>query len=224
VEAMAKVKAGEAVRIKATDPGFVNDIPAWAESTGNTLVDLASAKGITTALVRKGGGAAPAPVAGGGVSTKKKSMVVFSGDLDKAIAAFIIANGARSMGSEVTMFFTFWGLNILRRPKGPAVSKTLIERGFGWMMPKGSRALGMSRMNYAGFGAKLIRWVMGKKKVFSLETLMDQAIKSGVRMVACNMSMDIMGIKREELIDGIEEGGVAMYLHQAEQGSVNLFI
>jgi peroxiredoxin family protein/TusA-related sulfurtransferase len=224
VEAMAKVKAGEAVRIKATDPGFVNDIPAWAESTGNTLVGLTSEKGIFTAMVRKGGGAAPAPVMGGGVSSKKKSLVVFSGDLDKAIAAFIIANGARSMGSEVTMFFTFWGLNILRKPKGPAVAKTLVEKGFGWMMPKGTRALGMSRMNLAGLGPLLIRWVMGKKNVFSLEELMEQARKSGVRMVACNMSMDIMGIKREELIDGIEEGGVAMYLHQAEQGSVNLFV
>jgi peroxiredoxin family protein len=104
------------------------------------------------------------------------------------------------------------------------VAKTLVEKGFGWMMPKGTRALGMSRMNLAGLGPLLIRWVMGKKNVFSLEELMEQARKSGVRMVACNMSMDIMGIKREELIDGIEEGGVAMYLHQAEQGSVNLFV
>ena len=184
-----------------------------------------------------GVGAAPAPSAGvpapqgitgnlpatdaqgaGQVSRKKKTLVVFSGDLDKALAAFIIANGAVAMGSEVTMFFTFWGLNILRRAEKVSVSKNLIERMFGWMMPRGAAKLKLSNMHMAGMGAAMIKGIMRKKNVQSLPELIEAARKAGVRLVACSMSMDLMGIKREELIEGVEEAGVALYLDSAEAG------
>jgi peroxiredoxin family protein len=158
------------------------------------------------------------------INPKNKTLVVFSGDLDKALAAFIIANGAAAMGSHVTMFFTFWGINILRRNERVSVAKTIVERMFGWMMPRGATRLGLSKMNMAGMGAAMIRGIMRKKNVASLPELIATARQAGVRLVVCSMSMDLMGIQREELIAGIEEGGVATYLDSAEAGSVNLFI
>jgi len=159
-----------------------------------------------------------------GVIPHDKTIVVFSGDLDKALAAFVIANGAISMGRKVTMFFTFWGLNILRKSKGPAVKKGLLDKMFGIMMPKGSGKLGLSKMNMGGIGPKLIRYVMKNKNINSLEDLMGAAKMSGIRIIACQMSMDVMGIKKEELIDGLEIGGVANYLGSAEDADTNLFI
>jgi peroxiredoxin family protein len=151
-------------------------------------------------------------------------MVVFSGDLDKALAAFIIANGAAAMGSHVTMFFTFWGINILRRPERVGVAKTIVERMFGWMMPRGAGRLTLSKMNMGGMGAAMIKGIMRRKNVLSLPEMIAAARQAGVRLVVCTMSMDLMGIQRAELIDGIEEGGVATYLDNAEAGNVNLFI
>ncbi len=153
-----------------------------------------------------------------------KTIVVFSGDLDKAIASFIIATGAASMGRQVTMFFTFWGLNILRKPKRVKVQKGLLDKMFGMMMPRGSFKLGLSRMNMGGIGPKMIRMVMRKKNIAALESMIGEARMMGIKMVACQMSMDVMGIKKEELIEGVEVGGVASYLAAAEQGNVNLFI
>ena len=173
-------------------------------------------------MIRKGStpSAAAARTAGG----QDKTIVLFSGDLDKAIAAFIIANGAAAMGRKVIIFCTFWGLNLLRRSERVNVTKGFLDRMFGLMMPKGSRRLGLSRLNMGGFGPKLIRTVMKKKNIASLEMLIQEAQQAGVRIVACQMSMDVMGIRREELIDGVEVGGVASYLAAAEQGDVNLFI
>ena len=151
-------------------------------------------------------------------------MVVFSGDLDKALASFIIANGAAAMGRPVTMFFTFWGLNILRKREKQPVKKSFIEKMFGAMMPRGTEKLKLSKMNMGGMGTKMMRSVMKEKNVDSLETLMRQAIDSGVKLVACTMSMDVMGIREEELIDGVELAGVASYLGDAEKSNVNLFI
>ncbi|MGE5485264.1 MAG: DsrE/DsrF/DrsH-like family protein [Ignavibacteriales bacterium] len=153
-----------------------------------------------------------------------KSIIVFSGDLDKAMAAFIIATGAAAMGSEVTMFFTFWGLNVLRKSGPAGVRKPLLDRLFGWMMPKGPDRLGLSKMNMGGMGAAMMKYVMRRKNVMPLKELIDQARDLGVRMVACTMSMDVMGLRREELIDGLEFAGVASYLGTAEQCGVNLFI
>ncbi len=158
------------------------------------------------------------------MDTTKKTIIVFSGDLDKAMAAFIIANGAAAMGDEVTMFFTFWGLNILRRPDGKAGRKGFLQGMFGAMMPKGSAKLGISKMNFGGMGAPLMRRVMRQQNVSSLEELIDTAKEQGIKMIACTMSMDVLGFRPEELIDGLEFAGVATYLGEADEANVNLFI
>ena len=212
---------GEAVVITASDPGFYNDASAWARATGNTLRDIRIDKGIVTAVIEKGGGT----VTSAATTGNDKTIIVFSGDLDKVIAGFIIANGALAMGRKVTMFFTFWGLNALRKPeKVTGLGKNLIEGAFGMMMPRGSRKLALSTMSMGGVGGRLIRGIMKNKNVPALEELMVMAVKAGAHLVACQMSMDLMGIRKEELIDGIEIGGVAAYLEASEHADNNLFI
>ncbi|AEG59253.1 DsrE/DsrF/DrsH-like family protein [Desulforamulus ruminis] len=154
----------------------------------------------------------------------KKTIIVFSGDLDKAMASFIIANGAAAMGDEVTLFFTFWGLNILRKPEYMPGKKSFMEKMFGWMMPKGPEKLGISKMNFGGLGAILMKSIMKQKKVESLQNLMATATTLGVKLIACTMSMEVMGFRPEELIDGLEFAGVATYLGEADSANVNLFI
>lgn len=156
--------------------------------------------------------------------TDKTTLIVFSGDLDKAMASFIIANGAAAMGSEVTMFFTFWGLNILRKEQAVPTSKTFLEKMFAKMMPRGPEKLGVSKMNFGGLGAKMMKHVMKKKNVSMLPELMQTAKELDVKMVACTMSMDVLGIKEEELIDGLEYAGVASYLAEADEAKLNLFV
>lgn len=212
---------GDIVEVKATDPAFQEDIKIWCKSTGNTLLSVNFENNAFSAKIRKEKKkdnieASP--------KSNNKSMIVFSNDLDKAIASFIIANGAASMGRKVTMFFTFWGLNILRKPDSSGVKKDLISKMFGFMMPKGSKKLSLSKMNMGGMGSKMIRYLMNKKSVYSLEELIAQAQKNGIEFVACNMSMDIMGIKKEELIDGVTIGGVASFLGSAEESDMSLFI
>lgn len=219
---MKDLKPGEKLDILATDPGFASDIGVWAERTGNVLLDSGKVDKGFRALLQKGvvKHAANMPKTGG----DDKTMIVFSGDLDKAIATFIIANGAASMGRKVTLFFTFWGLNILRRPEPVAVKKNLISAMFGMMMPRGSKKLGLSQMNMGGMGAAMIRGLMKKHGVDSLEQMIEMAKANGVRLVACNMSMDLMGITQQELIDGVELGGVATMLGSAEESDMSLFI
>ena len=154
----------------------------------------------------------------------KKTIIVFSGDLDKAMAAFIIANGAAAMGDDVTMFFTFWGLNILRRPEKVPAKKSFLQALFGAMMPRGADRLGLSKMNFGGMGASMMKMVMKKMNVSPLPELIATAREQGVKMVACTMSMDVMGFSKEELIDGLEFAGVATYLSEADEANVNLFI
>jgi NADPH-dependent 2,4-dienoyl-CoA reductase/sulfur reductase-like enzyme/peroxiredoxin family protein/rhodanese-related sulfurtransferase/TusA-related sulfurtransferase len=223
---MEDIEEGQAVSILAGDPAFPSDVVAWCASTGHELLGVVPEDGATRATIAKGGCRALAETTAGQTTemSKHKTLVVFSGDLDKALASFIIANGAAAMGSKVTMFFTFWGINVLRRPKQVAVEKNLIERMFGWMMPRGAGKLKLSKMNMGGMGAAMIKGIMRSKGVDSLPELIRTAREAGVRLVVCSMSMDLMGIRREELIDGIEEGGVATYLHEAEAGNVNLFI
>lgn len=157
--------------------------------------------------------------------TSKKTIIVFSGEMDRAMAAFIIANGAAAMGDDVTMFFTFWGLNILRKPEKTSVSgKSFLQSMFGSMMPRGAKRLGISKMNFAGIGPKLMKRVMRQQNVMSLEELISSAREQGVKLEACTMSMDVLGLKADELIDGLEYVGVASYLEQADQANVNLFI
>lgn len=215
---------GQVLKVTATDPGFYEDIKAWTKRTNNELIDVGKDGGKIIAYIRKGASVAPA-MGEVAVTTKdNKTMVVFSGDLDKAIASFIIANGAASMGKKVTMFFTFWGLNILRKDERISVQKGFMDKMFGMMMPRGSKRLGLSKMNMLGIGPKMIRSVMKNKNVTSLEDLIKAAIDSGIEIVACQMSMDVMGIKQEELIDGVKIGGVGYYLGEAEDSNVNLFI
>lgn len=159
------------------------------------------------------------------MDTTKKTMIVFSGDLDKALAAFILANGAAAMGDQVTMFFTFWGLNIIRKPKKVRTGgKSFLQSMFGRMMPRGPGKLGLSKMNFCGLGAPLMKMVMRQQNVMTLEELIASAREQGVKLVACAMSMDILGFKEEELLDGLEYAGVAAYLGEADEANVNLFI
>ncbi|WP_169082675.1 DsrE/DsrF/DrsH-like family protein [Paenibacillus sp. PL91] len=158
-------------------------------------------------------------------NTKEKSTIVlFSGDLDKAIAAFIIANGAAAYDHEVTIFFTFWGLNTLRKDQAIAAPKGWLEKMFGWMMPRGADKLGLSRMNFGGMGPKMIKHVMKKHNALTLPQLIELAREQGVKLVACTMTMDLLGLQEGELLDGIEYAGVAAYLGDAADARVNLFI
>ncbi len=155
---------------------------------------------------------------------KEKTIVVFSNDMDKVMSSFIIANGAAAMGCKVNMFFTFWGLNVLRKPQKVSVKKSFMENMFTKMMPRGVSELKLSKMNMGGIGTRLMKHVMRQKNVNTLDELIDMARKAGVRLIACSMTMSIMGLKREELIDGIEEGGVAAFLEDADRSNVTLFI
>lgn len=218
-EAVKNAEDGDVIEIKTTDPAFSGDVEAWCRRTGNTFGGIKSEKGISKAIIKKGG------VVNHEISTANgKNIIVFSGDLDKAIASFIIANAAASMGRKVSMFFTFWGLNVLRKPKKQNVAKDFISKMFGMMMPRGSKKLKLSNMNMLGIGPKLIRNIMFKKNINSLEELIEASIKNGVELVACTMSMDVMGIKMEELIDGVKAGGAAAMIAHAEESDMSLFI
>ncbi|MCX6363246.1 MAG: DsrE/DsrF/DrsH-like family protein [Actinobacteria bacterium] len=160
------------------------------------------------------------------MDTTKKTIILFSGDFDKVMAALIIANGAAAMGDDVTIFCTFWGLNILRKTeKVPTeVKKTALQSMFGRMMPKGTKKLGLSKMNFAGAGSPMMRKATKDAGGMSLEELFDSALEQGVTFIACTLSMDILGFKEEEMIDGLEYAGVAAYLGEADEANVNLFI
>jgi len=222
---------GDIVEIHTTDPAFAGDLDGYCRRTGQVFLGGTDEKGVTVARIQKShqptaeatrcaatSHAAPRAAGTG------KNFILFSGDLDKAIATFIMANAAAAMGRKVSIFFTFWGLNVLRKPKPPKVTKDFISRMFGWMMPRGSRKLGLSSMNMGGLGAKLIRAIMKKKNVDSLETLIAAARQNGVELIACTMSMDIMGLKAEELLDGIKPAGATAMLAHAEESDMSLFI
>ncbi|WP_372632310.1 DsrE/DsrF/DrsH-like family protein [Cohnella sp.] len=160
------------------------------------------------------------------VTTDKErtTIVLFSGELDKAIAAFIIANGAAAYDHDVTIFFTFWGLNAMRKDEVVKTDKGLLEKMFGWKMPRGANKLGLSKMNMLGMGPAMIKHVMKKHNALALPQLIELAQEQGVKLVACTMTMDLLGLKREELIDGMELAGVGAYLGDATRAKVNLFI
>ncbi|MCM3133199.1 FAD-dependent oxidoreductase [Paenibacillus polysaccharolyticus] len=220
---MDQLADGQTLRVKASDPGFYEDVKAWATMSGSDVLKLERDKGgVIEAVLAKN----TSPVTSGSMRLEKAStMVVFSGELDKAIASFIIANGAAASGRKVTMFFTFWGLNMIRKQEmQQAPVKTGMARMFDLMLPSNSLKLGLSKMNMFGAGPKMIRGLMKKNNVASLEQLMQSAIAQGVEIVACQMSMDLMGIQREELIDQAVIGGVGYYLGQADHANHNLFI
>jgi len=230
-EEIAKLKNGDILEVSATDPGFKKDIAAWCDKTGNTLLkgEFIGEKKEFVVLIQKGtqNMSGDSTIANAVIANNKlegATLVVFSGELDKAIASFIIATGAASMGKHVTMFFTFWGLNVLKKKVKPAIKKDTIEKMFDFMLPSHTGKLPLSKMNMGGMGPMMIKHIMKKNNVDNLDTLIKNAVDMGVKVVACAMSMDLMGIKAEELIDGVEIGGVASYLAATDDSGLNLFI
>ena len=219
---LQKMNEGEIVEILTTDAGFKSDIESWCNSTGNTLLGLTSENKIIKAVIQKGLNNQISQNTNQNINGQ--TIVVFSNDLDKALAAMIIANGAAASGKKVTLFFTFWGLNILRKTNSAPVKKGFIDKMFGMMMPKGPEKLLLSKLNMGGMGSIMMKWVMKNKNVSSLTELIKSAQENGVKFIACNMSMDVMGIKQEELIDGIEIAGVAKYVAESNSANSNLFI
>lgn len=219
---IGSLSGGDHLRMKATDPGFARDVKSWCTLTGNSLVSLETTDGIIDAVIEKGEADKSAddrPACGGTGAT----FIVFSNDMDKAIASFVLANGAAATGKDVTMFFTFWGLSVLRK-KARGVKKDFMGRMFGAMLPKSMKNLSLSSMNFGGMGPLMMKSRMKAKNVDQLESMYAQARMAGVRMIACQMSMDIMGIDAKELLDGVEIGGVATYMEAASNSGVNLFI
>ncbi len=215
-----KLEPGARILETATDPGFRRDVESWCNMTGNTLVRIEQTNGTISALVEKGRGRSVNPVQSGNGTT----LVIFSDDMDRALASLVIANGAASAGKQVTLFFTFWGLSILKRDRKPRVRKDVMGRMFGWMLPNGTGDLALSKMNMGGLGAAMMKGRMSAKNVDSLDVMLANALEAGVRLVACQMSMDVMGVVREELIDGVEIAGVASYLEATESANLNLFV
>lgn len=222
-QAIDKMQPGETIEVKATDPGFPSDAKAWCKSTGNAFLSETCQNGCHTIIIKKQQTAAN-PQTTCAPAEKNKTLICFSDNLDRAIATFILANGAAATGGKVSIFFTFWGLNVIKKKHGPAVKKTFTEKMFARMLPKSSDGLSLSKMNMMGMGSKMIRGIMKKKNIDSLESLIQQAMANGVEFIACQMTMDMMGIKKEELLDGVTVGGVASYMQKAEESKVNLFI
>lgn len=222
-QVMDELAVGQQLEVRATDAGFPRDAEAWCRTTGHKFLGKRAEGGIQIVEIEK---AAPQVVEATQPQTSEqgKTLILFSDDLDKTLATFVLANGAAATGKKVSIFFTFWGLNAIKKVRKPKVKKDIFGRMFGWMLPADSTQLALSKMNMLGIGSKMMRYLMRKKGVDSLETLRQQAIDQGVEFIACQMSMDVMGIKREELLDNVTVGGVASYMERAEQANVNLFI
>lgn len=226
-EVLDKTPHDTLIEIEATDPGFYQDIQSYCDSKGLKLISLEKDKAVK-AVIQKGEIKEAIQI-----STEEKkerpnsdsvSIILFSNDFDKVMASLIIGNGALSMGKNVSIFCTFWGLNILRKDYKIGVKKNFIEKMFGAMMPRGAREITLSKLNMLGMGTKLMRGIMKKYNVYPPEELLKMFIQSGGKVIACSMTMNLMGIKKEELIDGVYEGGVGTYLSFAEKSGINLFI
>jgi len=190
--------------------------------TGNTLISNTNDKGKYTVVVEKG--AVKNCTTLTSCDGKGKTFILFSQELDKALATFVLANGAAATGQKVTIFFTFWGLNVIKKTKKPKVKKDIFGKMFSIMLPSSSLNLKLSKFNMFGMGSAMMRYIMKKKGIESLESLRQQALDNGVEFIACQMSMDVMGVKKEELMDKVTIGGVATYMEKADQANINLFI
>ncbi|MCK9330766.1 MAG: FAD-dependent oxidoreductase [Candidatus Cloacimonetes bacterium] len=215
------MKTGQVLEVKASDPGFMNDVKSWCSMTGNSLKGLDSANGTITAVIEKG---LPQQACEMQSCTKGATIIVFSNSFDKTLASFVLANGAAASGKDVVMFFTFWGLSVLRKHPNKKIKKDFMGKMFGSMLPSDMDHLKLSSMNFAGMGPKMMRSRMTKKNVNQLRQMFAEAKASKVRFIACQMSMDIMGITADELLDGVEIGGVGTYMAEASKSDVNLFI
>lgn len=217
------MKAGQRIEVRATDPGFARDAESWCRSTGNKFVSKTSEGGYHTVVIEKREACASAVTPAAGES-RDKTFIMFSDSLDRAIATFVLANGAAATGGKVTIFFTFWGLNVIKKRRKPHVEKDIFGRMFAWMLPSDSTCLHLSKMSMLGLGDRLMRHIMRRKNISQLEELMREAVYNGVELIACQMTMGMMGISRDELIDGVTVGGVATYMERAGNSGVNLFI
>lgn len=219
---MQKMDVGKQLEVKVSDFGFYNDVKSWAAQIGHTIVDLTKNKNHVTAIIQK-------------ESQNNKDMeitekengttiVLFSGELDKALAALIIANGAKAAGREVTIFFTFWGLTALKRMEKQKVKKRGMDKLFSFFLPSTPVQMPLSKMNMFGLGNRMMRFIMKQKNVESLPSLIDKAINQDIKLIACTMSMDVMGIKKEELRPEVQFAGVGTYIGDTEKAKHNLFI
>ena len=217
------MKPGERLEIHATDAGFPRDAEAWCRTTGHRFLSSGAENGHYKVLLEKS-----TPCSAEALkqesTDKGKTFILFSDDLDKTLATFVLANGAAATGKKVTIFFTFWGLNAIKKVNKPRVKKDFFGTMFGKMLPSNTTKMGLSKMNMGGMGAKMMRFIMKRKGIESLESLRQQAVENGVEFIACQMSMDVMGIQKEELLDNVVIGGVATYMNRAEESNVNLFI
>lgn len=221
------INIGERLEVISTDPAFRRDSQAWCNMTGHKMISQSADSGKYISVIEK--------VENKKVSNeisevsvennnKGKTFIMFSDDLDKALATFVLANGAAATGEKVTIFFTFWGLNAIKKSNKPKVQKDIFGKMFSMMLPSDTMALKLSKMHMMGIGSKMMRFIMKKKGIDSLESLRQQAIDSGVEFIACQMSMDVMGVKEEELLDNVTIGGVATYMERADKSNINLFI
>ena len=213
--------AGATVKVLASAL-FAPDLNNWAKCSGHRVLKLEQKGTHLEALLRKG--APESCAASASASASSGALVLFSNDLDKALAALIIATGMAAAGMRVSIFFTFWGLSVLRKNPAPRVKKTLLNAMFGWMLPKGARKLALSKMHMAGMGTAMMKHVMAGQNVASLPDMLQGARSMGVKFIACDMAMGVMGIAREELIDVDEVAGVATFIARAKESGPTLFI
>lgn len=226
-----QLNPGQIIEVKATDPGFKKDVSAWTNLTKNSLISLNENGGIITAKIQKGKADTNFQSVAQSLAKREvinnlndATIIVFSDDLDKALASFVLALGAASTGRKVSMFFTFWGLSVIKKRKHQKVKKDFIGRLFSIMLPKHSQNLKLSKLNMLNMGPIMMKIRMKQKNVSQLDNMIQQAIDAGVTFIACQMSMDIMGVKKEELLDNVKIGGVASYMEAAFTSSLNLFI
>lgn len=218
---MDSLLEGETLRISASDSGFYSDVQSWARVTGNELIDVQHEEGMVIATLKK---SYTQPKTSRTADQNAATLICFSDNLDKALATFVIANGAAASGKKVSIFFTFWGLNVIKKTTKPPVKKDFFGKMFGAMMASSSKKLGLSKMNFGGLGGPLMRHIMKKKHVDSLEQMIQSALDNNVEFIACQMSMDVMGVSKEELMEGVQFGGVATYLERTQDANLNLFI
>ncbi len=221
------INIGERLEVISTDPAFRRDSQAWCNMTGHKMISQSADSGKYISVIEK----VEKKKVSNEISevsvennNKGKTFIMFSDDLDKALATFVLANGAVATGEKVTIFFTFWGLNAIKKTNKPKVNKDIFGKMFSMMLPSDTMALKLSKMHMMGIGSKMMRFIMKKKGIDSLESLRQQAIDSGVEFIACQMSMDVMGVKEEELLDNVTIGGVATYMERADKSNINLFI
>jgi NADPH-dependent 2,4-dienoyl-CoA reductase/sulfur reductase-like enzyme/peroxiredoxin family protein/rhodanese-related sulfurtransferase/TusA-related sulfurtransferase len=212
---------GETLQLLAAI-SFASDLNSWISSSGNELLSQATAGDHLIALIRKQ--AKQTGALQQGTSSDKSAIILFSNDLDKALAALIIACGMAAAGQKVSIFFTFWGLSVLRKNPGPSVKKSLLSTMFGWMLPKGAKKLALSKMHMMGMGTEMMKFVMHQQNVPTLPELMVQAKGLGVKFIACEMAMNVMGLQRDELVEVDDVAGIASFAELAKQSGSTLFI